>query len=326
MSNVGGEKVHGLHPAVNQDPPLALELLPVNALPRTNDRNEKRRQRDSPLEEEAITLPEADSLQEFVNDITPPAHSVHENAMANEIRPATSEELLCSPEKEKENDDANKEKSALAEVVSKDVSLKGKSFGQVKTSEALTMCEEVNFDRKGTNEDVGCEINPVKGQEISDEIDLNSEVDTQSNVDRVKRASLEEMGDEGKATKAVDEDVKVSRGRDFVSCEEALSNDFEHTSNISDVNACKSENSVHEKNGRGVQSHRQSAQEGAGCANVAILLAATSDRRKLLDKVCRRAGGGVGEGHHVGKQGSCGVAICGQEMMYFEQSAHRDMS
>merc|ERR1719282_1657597 len=82
-----------------------------------------------------------------------------------------------------------------------------------------------------------------------------------------------------------------------------------------------------EKNGRGVESHGQFAQEGTGCANVAILLAATSDRRKFLDEVCRRAGGGcVGESHLVGKQGSCGVANCKQEMMYLEHSAHLDMS
>merc|ERR1719282_341894 len=82
-----------------------------------------------------------------------------------------------------------------------------------------------------------------------------------------------------------------------------------------------------EKNGRGVQSHVQSGQGGSGCANVAILLAATSDRRKFLDEVCRRAGGGcVGESHLVGKQGSCGVANCKQEMMYLEHSAHLDMS
>ena len=35
MPTVGSEKVHGLHPVVNQDPPLPLELLPVNELPRT---------------------------------------------------------------------------------------------------------------------------------------------------------------------------------------------------------------------------------------------------------------------------------------------------
>merc|ERR1719474_2285935 len=87
VSTVGGERVHGLHPAVNQDPPLPLELLPVNALPRTQDRQDQRRQRDSyPLEEEATTVPEAttlpetDSLQELVNDISLPLHSVHENA------------------------------------------------------------------------------------------------------------------------------------------------------------------------------------------------------------------------------------------------------
>jgi len=35
VSDVGGEKAHGLHPVVNQDPPLPLELLLVNELPRT---------------------------------------------------------------------------------------------------------------------------------------------------------------------------------------------------------------------------------------------------------------------------------------------------
>ena len=267
MSTVGGEKVYGLHPAVNQDPPLPLELLPANELPRTNERRDQRRQRDSPLEEEATTVPETDSLQELVNDISPPVHSLHENAIANEIRASTTEELLRSPEKEEENDDDNNKESALAEVVSRDVSMMGESLEQVKTSEALTTCEEVIFERKGTNEDVGCEINPVKGQEISDEFALT----TQSNVDEVTTASLEGIGDEGKSTKAVDEDVKVSRGLDFVSREEAFLNDYEHISNDPEVNASKSEISVQEKNGRGVQSHVQSGQEGSGCANVAIL-------------------------------------------------------
>ena len=139
--------------------------------------------------------------------------------------------------------------------------------------------------------------------------------------------SVKEIGVEVKATKAVDKYVRVSRGPDSVSFEEALSNDFAHISNVPDVNASQNENSVQEENGRGVESHGQSAQEGAGCANVAILLAATSDRRKFLDKVCRRAGGGgVGESHLVGKQGSCGVSNCRQEMMFLEHSTHLDMS
>merc|ERR1719494_1627579 len=144
-------------------------------------------------------------------------------------------------------------------------------------------------------------------------------------MNEVTRGSLAEIGDEVKATKAVDKYVRVSRGPD--SFEEAISNDFAHISNVPDVNASLNENSVQEKNEREVQSHGQSAQEGVGCANVAILLAATSDRRKFLDEVCRRAGGGgVGEGHLVGKQGSCGVSNCRQEMMFLEQPAHLDMS
>ena len=179
----------------------------------------------------------------------------------------------------------------MAEVVSRDVSMMGESLEQVKTSEALTTCEEVIFDRKGTNEVVICEINPVKRQEISDVIALTTEAFAQSNVDEVTRASLEEIGVEVKATKAVDKYVRVSRGPDSVSFEEALSNDFSHISNVPDVNASQNENSVQEENRRGVESHGQSAQEGTGCANVAILLAATSDRRKFLDEVCRKAGG-----------------------------------
>ena len=214
--------MHGLHPVVNQEPPLPLELLPANALPRTQDRSDQRRQRDSPLEEEATTVPEADSLQELVNDGSLPVHSVHENAIANEIGAATSEELLCSPEKEEENDDGNNKESALTEAVFKDVSMMGGSHWQVKTSEALTTYEEVNFDREGMNEDVDCEINPVKRQEISDEIASTTEAVAQSNVDEVTRASLEEIGVEVKATKAVDKYVRVSRGPDSVSFEEAL--------------------------------------------------------------------------------------------------------
>ena len=159
--------MHGLHPAVNQEPPLPLELHPVNALPRTQDRNDQRRQRDSPLEEEATTVPEADSLQELVTDISLLVHTVHENAIANEIGAATSEELLCSPEKEEENDDGNNQESALAEVVSKNASLMTGSLKHVKTSEALTFLttrEEMSFNRKGTNEVVICEIKPVEGQ------------------------------------------------------------------------------------------------------------------------------------------------------------------
>ena len=41
-------------------------------------------------------------------------------------------------EKEEENDDSNNKKSALAEVVSKDVSMMGESIEQVKTKEVLT--------------------------------------------------------------------------------------------------------------------------------------------------------------------------------------------
>ena len=171
----------GLHPALNQDPPLTLELL----LPRTQDREDQRRQRDSTLEEEATSVPETDSLQELVNDISLPVRSVHENAIANEMRTATSEELLCSREKEEENHDGNNKESALVEVVSKDVSMMGESLRQVKTS----------------------------------------------------------------------------------------------------------------------------------------------DRRKVFTSTCRRAGGGsVGEGHLVGKQGFCGVATCGQEIMYLEQSAYLDVA
>merc|ERR1719318_1132807 len=132
-------------------------------------------------------------------------------------------------------------------------------------------------------------------------------------MNEVTRGSLAEIGDEVKATRVVDKYVRESRGPDSVSLEEALSNDFAHISNFPDVNASKNENSVQEENGRGVESHGQSAQEGTGCANVAILLAATSDRRKFLDEVCRRAGGGgVGEGHLLGKQGSCGVLTAGR--------------
>merc|ERR1719494_777279 len=144
-------------------------------------------------------------------------------------------------------------------------------------------------------------------------------------MNEVTRGSLAEIGDEVKATRAVDK--YVSRGPDSVSFEQALSNDVAHISNVPDVNASQNENSMQEENGREVQSHGQSAQEGSGCANVAILLAATSDRRKFLDEVCRRAGGGgVGEGHLVGKQGSCGVSHCRQEMMFLEHSTHLDMS
>merc|ERR1719318_1460992 len=146
-------------------------------------------------------------------------------------------------------------------------------------------------------------------------------------MNEVTRGSLAEIGDEVKATRVVDKYVRESRGPDSVSFEGALSNDFAHISNVPEVNASQNENSVQEENGRGVESHGQSAQEGSGCANVAILLAATSDRRKFLDEVCRRAGGGgVREGHPVGKQGSCGVSHCRQEMMFLEHSTHLDMS
>jgi len=263
VSNEGSEVEGCAQQGARQEPPLPLELFPVGALPRTRDRKDQK-PGHGPVAVEAKTVPGVFELTK------PDSNGQKQDVHGKSIEAKRSEEQ-GSPEKKagdsrrdvegdaapgigetKEKEPIAEMKPACAKISKNEDNIFKQSLSKV-ASEVKEVYGERDLEKSA----------PVKGNDDADALDERhySPSEEAPAVDDI----------EGKAEKKFCSLQKENR---CIQISEKLS--------VSRANEAADILQIEEV---GAKDAVQTPQEGSGLENVAILLAATSDRRRFLDAV-----------------------------------------
>ena len=278
MSNVGSETEGFVQQGSKQGPPLPLQLFPARALPRTKDRKDQKLSH-GPGAVETKTVP-------GVKELARPDSLVERNNCEQDVK--------------------------------EDAPVKGKSM--VKLEEAKRSQEEdipkhevddIRREVEGNaaparcgSKDYAAEMEPALAT-ISRKGFLADESFNQASSKVVGEACGEKANEEIVAVTGDYDNAKAEGGQDHNLSEEAvLVKDFEVNAETKRATLCSPEkeclliseklcdakasdatNILQLEEDRVKEDVQQAPQEGPGVTNVAILLAATSDRRRFLDAV-----------------------------------------
>ena len=269
MSNVGGEEEGCVQQGARQEPPLPLELFPVGALPRTRDRKDQKAGHD-PVAVEAKTVP-------GVFELAKPDSCVDKNSRKQDVHGPLMVKLGEAKRSEEEGSPEPEVGDVGREVGDAASPKSCESKGQI--AEMKSVCANIS-----KNEDNIVKQSPSKvasdGKEVYGE--------------KVREESEPERGDDnanamGEHHCFLSEEAAVvdhvERKAEKKSCDLQNENRCLQISEKSSVARANEAADILQIEEVGLKDAVQSPQEASGLTNVAILLAATSDRRKFLDAV-----------------------------------------
>jgi len=264
----GGEEEGCVQQGARQEPPLPLELFPVGALPRTRDRKDQKPGHD-PVAVEAKTVP-------GVFELAKPDSCVDKNSLKQDAHGKLMVKLGEAKRSEEEGNSEQEVGDNRREVGDASASTAScESKGHI--AEMGSVCANISKNEdnifKRSLSKVASDVKELYGEKVGEE-----SVRGDDNANAEHHSSLSEEA-------AVVENEHIESKAEKKSCSLQKENwclQISEKLSVARVNEAADILQIEEEGG---QDAVQAPQEGSGLTNVAILLAATSDRRKFLDAV-----------------------------------------